>query len=422
MSATLPPTPPRLPAGLPPPPRMVRKLRAGLLLGIGGVVLCAMAGVGVYGVTLLGEQHTTATKAPMPNSAAMGTTGLLAGLPTGGVILASAHVVIPPRKTPAVTGGPVSQTGPTGSATPAQTRPADDMTDAAIAGRRAAWAAYYQQLAQQQQDELGRRHAAMVADIDPQEAPAVPVAPTAPANGNGETAKQPKDFFEANASSPQTDYSPYTLTAPISPYELKATDIITAKLISGLNSDSPGMVKGIVTKNVLDHATGMHILIPQGSTLAGVYSTSVAYGQHRVMVAWQRVIFPPPCDQSLDLGAMPGADQTGQAGFQDLTDNHLGQVFTAAILVSLFGAAAQLSQPPSSAFQQYSPIQSAAGAVGQQTNQLGAEFARKGLSIPPTERIRQGYEFAIMVMKDIAFEHPWVAGVCDSNVVQVAAK
>jgi type IV secretion system protein TrbI len=422
MSAVLPPAPPPLPAGLPPPARNVRKLRAGLLLGIGGVVLCTVAGVGVYGVTLLGAQHAAATKTPVPDSTAMGTAGLLAGLPSGGIVPAASRTITPTLKTPAVTGGQAAQPPQAGSTTPGQTQPPDGTTDAAIAGRRAAWAAYYQQLGQQQQDRFARAHAAMVADIDPQEAPVAPGAAPAPANGNGKAAKQPKDFFEANASSPQTDYSPYTLTAPLSPYELKATDIITAKLISGLNSDSPGMVKGIVTKNVLDHATGMHILVPQASTLVGVYSTAVAYGQHRIMVAWQRVIFPPPCDQSLDLDAMPGTDQTGQAGFQDLTDNHLGQVFTAAILMSLFGAAAQLSQPPSSAFQQYNPIQTAAGSVGQQTSQLGAEFARKGLDIPPTERIRQGYEFAVMVTKDIAFDHPWVAGVCDSNTVQVAAK
>jgi type IV secretion system protein VirB10 len=417
MSGTVPPPAP--PLGLPAPPRMVRKLRAGLLLGMGGVVLCTVVGVAGYGVHLLGTQHAKATAPAAPDSGAMSTSNLLAGLPANGEIPAAFH----PMSTPLPKAAPAaSQATQTLAAQPVPPI-ADDMTDAAIAGRKAAWAAYYQQLAQMQQDRLKRTHASMVADIDPETPAATPGAsspPPLPNGGNGD--KAPKDFFGANASSPDTDYSPYTVTNPISPYEVKAADIITAKLVSGLNSDSPGMVKGIVTKNVLDHATGMHILIPQGSTLVGVYSTSVAYGQHRVMVAWQRIIFPSPCDQSLDLGAMPGTDQTGQAGFQDQTDNHLGQVFTAAILVSLFGAGAQLSQPPSSAFQQYSPVQTAAGAVGQQTSQLGQEFARKGLSIPPTERIRQGYEFAIMATKDIAFAHPWVAGVCDDNTVQVAAQ
>ncbi len=114
---------------------------------------------------------------------------------------------------------------------------------------------------------------------------------------------------------------------------------------------------------------------------------------------------------------MPGADQTGQAGFQDMTDNHLAQVFTSALLVSVFGAAIQLSQPPQSSFSSYSPIQTIGGSVGQQTSQLGSEFARKGLSIAPTEQVRSGYNFSIFLTKDVAFAHPWVAGVCGTNSV-----
>jgi type IV secretion system protein VirB10 len=297
------------------------------------------------------------------------------------------------------------------------------MTEAAIAGRKAAWAAYYQQLNDARQKRVETTRAAMASDIIPASDTAAAGVPGMPGGGTlpgGD--KPPQDFFAAHASNPATDYSPFTLTDPISPYELKATDIITAKLVSGMNSDSPGIIKAIVTKNVMDHATGMHILIPQGSTLVGVYDTNVAYGQTRLVSAWQRIIYPAPCDQSLDLGAMPGADQTGQAGFEDITNNHLGKVFTSAILVSMFSAAAQLSQPQQSAFSTYSPTQSAAGAVGQQMSQLGAEFARKGLSIPPTQQIRQGYSFAVMVTKDIAFEKPWVEGVCAPIDVDVASR
>jgi type IV secretion system protein VirB10 len=177
------------------------------------------------------------------------------------------------------------------------------------------------------------------------------------------------------------------------------------------------MGKSIVTNNVLFHATGNHILIPQGSVLAGIYDTNVAYGQHRVVVAWQRIIFPPPCDQSLDLGSMPGADQIGEAGFKDLTDNHLSQIFGNALLVAVFGAGIQLSQPPQSSFSTYSPMQTAAGGIGQQLGQLGEQFASKGLSIPPTEEIRQGFPFSIMITKDLAFDHPWHPGVCEANNV-----
>ena len=170
--------------------------------------------------------------------------------------------------------------------------------------------------------------------------------------------------------------------------------------------------KAIVTKTVTDHATGMNILIPQGSTLIGVYDRSIAYGQTRLIIAWQRIIYPPPCDQSLDLGAMAGSDQGGLAGFEDITNNHLSKVFLNALLVSIFGAAVQLSQPPGSALQQYNPVQTGAGAGGTQMAELGQEFARRGLNIPPTEEIRQGYSFTVLVAKDIAFGQPWIDSAC----------
>jgi type IV secretory pathway VirB10-like protein len=119
---------------------------------------------------------------------------------------------------------------------------------------------------------------------------------------------------------------------------------------------------------------------------------------------------------------MPGADQTGQAAFSDITENHYGKIFFNALLVSLFAAGVQLSQPPSSSFQQYNPVQTAGGAIGTQMATLGQEFARKGLDIPPTQRIRQGYQFTILTTKDIAFSKPWQEGVCGDMDVTVASR
>jgi type IV secretion system protein VirB10 len=416
MSATIPPPP----LGLPGPHRSVRSLRVGLLLGVAAVAAIAVVGTGFYEVARLNQAHQAAARArPAPSSQQRASVlDLLAGAPAGSEIPPARRP--PALRTPAVT--PVSRPAPAPVPIFApQVQPG--MTEAEIAGRRAAWAAYYQQMAQLQTDRLKQAHEAMTADIDPQQTqPGEPGAggTGAPGNPAGQQQPQPKSFWAQNASSPATDYAPYTLTDPLSPYELKAGDVITGKLLSGLDSDSPGEVIAVVTRNVLDYSTGLHILIPQGSRLVGTYSTAVAYGQTRVEVAWTRIIYPGPCSQSLDLGSMPGADQTGQAGFSDITNDHLGKVFVNALLVSLFGAGIQLSQPPSSAFQQYSPIQSAGGAIGQQMGELGQQFAQKGLNIPPTQQIRQGYAFSILLTKDIAFAHPWVRGVCDDNSIQVA--
>jgi type IV secretory pathway VirB10-like protein len=69
-----------------------------------------------------------------------------------------------------------------------------------------------------------------------------------------------------------------------------------------------------VAQNVYDTPTGKHLLIPQGSRLVGRYSSDVAYGQARVLVAWQRIVFPD--GKAIDIGAMPGADGVGYAGLR----------------------------------------------------------------------------------------------------------
>src|SRR6185437_1658731 len=74
-------------------------------------------------------------------------------------------------------------------------------------------------------------------------------------------------------------YSPQRLETPRSPYELMAGTILSAALVTGLNSDLPGQVIAQVTEDVYDSPTGRTLLVPQGSKLLGKYDSSVAYGQ-----------------------------------------------------------------------------------------------------------------------------------------------
>ena len=332
---------------------------------------------------------------------------------------------------------------------PLRSMPEPGMTHAEVEGRRQLWTSYYQALNSARQRHLDTSYDALSADTEsgtpnrsgdrPGAAQNIGSDPEQQAGGLGSGVQdgrsaslvsgQPNgntrqgDFFDQTGATPETDYLQATVSEPVSPYEIKSVDIIEARMISGLTSDSHGVVRAVVSKNVYDHATGLHILIPQGSQLKGIYKTGVSYGQKRVEVAWQRVIYPAPCDQSLDLGQMPGSDQSGYSGFHDITDNHYQQIFLNALLLSAFAAASQVSQGNNySAFGGYNSSQVAAGAVGQQLSTLGEEFARRGLDIPPTEKVRNGYPFTIMVTKDIAFAQPWTAGRCAGQEVTVAQR
>ena len=198
--------------------------------------------------------------------------------------------------------------------------------------------------------------------------------------------------------------------APRSPYELRAGFVVPATLISGINSDLPGQIMAQVSQDVYDTATGRHKLIPQGARLVGRYSSDVAYGQARVLVAWQRIIFPD--GKAMDIGAMPGADIAGFAGFNDEVNNHYIRLFAGAFLMSGVTAGIALSQERDIQGGYGSrPTASSAlsEALGQQLGQVTAQLISKNLSIAPTLEIRPGYRFNVVVTKDMTFSKPYKA-------------
>lgn len=228
------------------------------------------------------------------------------------------------------------------------------------------------------------------------------VIPPANPNANDQTGKNA--FLAQPGSSASSDYLNASIQHPKSPYEVEEGTVIPATMIGGINSDLPGEIIGQVRENVYDTPTGKYLLIPQGSRLVGVYSSAVTYGQTRVLVAWNRLIYPD--GDSIDLGQMPGSDAGGFAGFNDEVDNHYLRIFGSALLASLFSAGAQLSQPQNNSNGTISSSQILAASLGQQANQVGTLLISRGLDIQPTLKIRKGYLFNIMATKDMVLQ-PW---------------
>lgn len=198
--------------------------------------------------------------------------------------------------------------------------------------------------------------------------------------------------------------------APGSPYELRAGFVIPGTLISGINSELPGQIMAQVSQNVYDTPTGKYLLIPQGTRLVGAYSSDVAYGQARVLVAWQRLVFPD--GKAMDIGAMPGADSAGYAGFNDQVNNHYVRLFGSAILMSAVTAGLSYSQRQNQStlgFQQPNANSALSQALGQQLGQVTAQMISKNLSISPTLEIRPGFRFNVIVTKDLTLSKPYQA-------------
>lgn len=212
---------------------------------------------------------------------------------------------------------------------------------------------------------------------------------------------------------PETDiYLPHRRQdALIMTQEVKAGTVIPGVMITGLNSDLPGKIIGQVREDVYDSATGTQLLIPAGARLFGTYDSNVSYGQGRALVAWERIIYPD--GSSITINRMPGADGGGYAGFEDQVNNHYGRIFGSAILLSVFSAGIQLSQPQAQNGENYNSSQIIAGALGQQLGQLGMQLAQRNLNIQPTIEIRPGYAFNVVVTKDMILPtwrgHPMAA-------------
>jgi type IV secretory pathway VirB10-like protein len=127
-------------------------------------------------------------------------------------------------------------------------------------------------------------------------------------------------------------YNPHGIEMPASPFQLMAGSLISASLVTGINSDLPGTVIAQVTQPVYDSISGTHLLIPQGSRLIGRYQSEISFGQSRALLVWDRILFPD--GRSIRISE-PGTDESGAAGLSDRTDNHWDRVLAAAGLATI---------------------------------------------------------------------------------------
>jgi type IV secretory pathway VirB10-like protein len=207
-----------------------------------------------------------------------------------------------------------------------------------------------------------------------------------------------KEQFIAMAAS-RGPQAPILPRPPLSPFEVKAGALISAALVTGINSDLPGPVIAQVTEPVFDHRTGRTVLIPQGARLIGRYDSQVGYGQERVLVVWTQMVFPS--GRSVDLGAMVGLDAAGMSGLTGKADRHLPVLARAiglSTLISIGGAAAQNS---AARRDDQVVLQDAAGGVASAASQTGQRLVDRDLQRAPTLRIAPGQLVRVLIDRDL---------------------
>jgi type IV secretion system protein VirB10 len=169
--------------------------------------------------------------------------------------------------------------------------------------------------------------------------------------------------------------------------------VIAAVLETAINSDLPGSVRGVVSRDVRSF-DGSRVLIPRGSKLVGQYKSAAAQGQTRAFVVWERII--SPTGVTIEVGS-PATDRLGRGGLGGEVDRHFFQRFGAAILLTTLqaGATALASDGNGSTV--------IIGGASSQTTQVGATALQQQINIPDTIKVAQGVPVQVFVARDLDF-------------------
>lgn len=225
---------------------------------------------------------------------------------------------------------------------------------------------------------------------------------------NGQSAKM--DFLRSSGGglTPQ-GYSSALPMPQQFPYELKAGTVIPGIMVTGINSDLPGSVIAQVSENVWDTTTGRHVLIPKGTRILGVYDSRVTFGQRRVLLVWNRLIFPG--GTTLDIAGSPGVDQGGYSGLPGKVDEHWWTMIKSALLASIFVAGAEVVYDDTSwsdRNESKSPRDAAAESAAGAILDMGTKLMNRASDIQPTITVRPGKRMGIIVQRDIVFPFPYL--------------
>jgi type IV secretory pathway VirB10-like protein len=381
-------------------PRPVVRFRRGLVIGITGAASATLVGLAWLALEPPAFRIAAEQERPEPAKAAP---DALAAAPAS---YADVPALGPPL--PGDLGRPILDRQRKLGADSAES---DREPDAAVSEAARAEEAERQRIAAERQSA---RSSAVLVQLGTRDAsagvssPAMPPAsagtgPDPAENANGappSPALDPQQHKIEFARSERGDVNPHSLVEAPSQWSLTAGTVIPASLITGLNSDLPGIVLAQVTEHVRDSATGRTILVPQGARLIGSYDSVVAFGQKRALLVWQRIIFPD--GSSVRLDNVPATDAGGYAGLEDKVDFHSWQLLKGIALSTLLGVGSELSLGTGEG----DLVRALRESAQQNGARAGDQIVSRNLDVQPTLEVRPGWPVRAVLHKDL-FLRPW---------------
>ncbi len=166
--------------------------------------------------------------------------------------------------------------------------------------------------------------------------------------------------------------------------------VIQAVLETALDSNRPGFVRAIVSRDVRSF-DGNRVLIPRGSRLFGEYKADLADGQNRAFVTWQKLTRPDGVQIVLES---PAADPLGRAGIKGKVNSHFFSRFANALLQSALDIGVGVATRSASGGDTV-----VLGLPGSQQTVINPQSQ----AIKPTLSVRQGSSVSVFVARDLDF-------------------
>ncbi len=175
-----------------------------------------------------------------------------------------------------------------------------------------------------------------------------------------------------------------------SSYTVPQGAIIAGVLETAINSDLPGYVRAVVSRDVMGF-DGRRVLIPSGSRLIGQYRSGLAAGQSRAFIVWTRLTRPDGV--TISLGS-PATDPLGRAGLGGKVDSHFLKRFGSAILLSVVQSGLGLLQRGGN---------DVVVRTADDAKSVAGIALQRDINIPPTVKVAQGTAIRIFTARDLDF-------------------
>jgi len=196
-------------------------------------------------------------------------------------------------------------------------------------------------------------------------------------------------------------YGAQGLMPPRSPYELKAGALVSAALLTAVDTARTGPVVATVTQNVYDTVSGRYLLVPQGTRLIGRAGGDSAYGDRRAFLTWERMILPN--GKSLILTEEAGVDAQGAIGVRGEVDRRLLPLLVATAFSGAITTLGQIARDDGDT-RSGSLLGDAGDAAAIEGARIGGRLIDRELDVRPSIRLRPGSAVRVLITRDLILE------------------